>query len=131
MRPGGSPLGRLAELEEASSRPRVLLVVDQFEELFAAEVTEDDRKSFLDRLARLPAAVMAVLRADFYSHCLRYPKLRRALQDNQLTSGRILDALAGARLAVIGREEAELAHDAMLYAWPQLQEWIRRPAPRC
>jgi len=26
---------------------------------------------------------------------------------------------------VIGREEAELAHDAMLYAWPQLQEWIK------
>jgi WD40 repeat protein len=249
MRPGGNPLDRLAELEEASSRPRVLLVVDQFEELFAAEVAEDDRQSFLDRLARLPAAVIA-LRADFYTHCLRYPKLVRTLQDNQVIVGpmsqddlrlmirksakaaglrlesglvntllretrnqaaalpllshalqetwlrrtwnlltlsgywasggienaigqaaqkiynemeadgqsrmrdlllrmvrlgedtedtrrqlplaelsapdrRILDALARARLAVIGREEAELAHDAMLYAWPQLQEWIK------
>jgi WD40 repeat protein len=254
MEPGGDPLGRLVKLEEALSGPGELVVIDQFEELFASEVPENDRKRFLQRLAGLPTAVVA-LRADFYGQCLRYPELVRALQKNQIIVGpmdagnlrqmiyksaktarlrledglvdtllnevglrethnqaaalpllshalqetwlrrsgnlltlagyratggienaigqeaqkiyknldadgksrmrdlllrmvrlgddaedtrrqlplaqltdpdrRILDALAGARLAVIGDDEAELAHDAMLYSWPQLQEWIK------
>jgi WD40 repeat protein len=254
MTPGGDPLATLAGRWDALSGSGRLLVVDQFEELFAAEVAEDDRKRFLHRLARLPAVVI-VLRADFYGQCLRYPELVRALQENQVIVGpmnkddlrvmirqsadtaglrlehgladtllsevgaretrnqaaalpllshalqetwlrrsgnlltlagyrdtggiekaigqaaqevyddmdaagqsrmrdlllrmvrlgddtedtrrqlplaqlsvpdrRILDALAGARLAVIGDEQAELAHDAMLYAWPRLREWIK------
>ena len=253
MTPGGDPLASLAARQDALSGSGGLLVVDQFEELFAAEVAEVDRKLFLDRLARLPAVVIA-LRADFYGQCLTYPELVHALREKQVIVGpmnedslrlmiresakaawlrlehgladtllrevglreprnqaaalpllshalqetwlrrsgnlltvagyrdtggiekaisqaaqqvyddmgpagqsrmrdlllrmvrlgedtedtrrrlplaqlsdpdrRILDALAAARLAVIGDKEAELAHDAILYAWPQLREWI-------
>jgi hypothetical protein len=86
MVPGGDPLASLVAREDALSGSGGLLVIDQFEELFSAEVTEDSRCCFLDRLARLPAVVIA-LRADFYGQCLRYPELVRALRENQVIVG--------------------------------------------
>jgi len=37
---------------------------------------------------------------------------------------RMLDILAAARLVTIDADTAELAHDALLYAWPRLRGWI-------
>jgi WD40 repeat protein/serine/threonine protein kinase/DNA-binding SARP family transcriptional activator len=58
----------------------LLLVVDQFEELFTLTADEDDRQRFLDGLTRLAAdgrsrvRVVVTLRADFLDHPLRYPE---------------------------------------------------------
>jgi WD40 repeat protein/DNA-binding SARP family transcriptional activator len=63
---------------------RLLLVVDQFEELFTLCRSETERTAFLDNLLTAvqgggPTQVVVVLRADFYGHCAQYPKLRQAL----------------------------------------------------
>lgn len=104
MTPGGDPLASLAAREDALSGSGGLLVVDQFEELFTADVTEDGRRRFLDRLARLPAVIIA-LRADFYGRCLRYPGLVRALRENQV----IVEPMSGDTLRLMIRQSAAAA----------------------
>ncbi len=74
----------------SSQAERLLLVVDQFEELFTASQGEGERRSFVDNLMTAagddpagPIAVVLTLRADFYQHCAQYETLRRALADRQ------------------------------------------------
>jgi WD40 repeat protein/basic membrane lipoprotein Med (substrate-binding protein (PBP1-ABC) superfamily)/DNA-binding SARP family transcriptional activator len=78
---------RLTELHAA---PRLLLVVDQFEEIFTLCRDESERKAFIDNLLIAvaperagPTALVIVLRADFYAHCSDYPDLREALARHQ------------------------------------------------
>jgi WD40 repeat protein/DNA-binding SARP family transcriptional activator len=58
----------------------LLLVVDQFEELFTLTAEEETRRRFLAGLTALandphsPARVLVTLRADFLDHPLRYPE---------------------------------------------------------
>ncbi|MEN3541058.1 helix-turn-helix domain-containing protein [Microbispora sp. ZYX-F-249] len=78
--PGERPLDRLEESAGAD-----LLVVDQFEEVFTAGADETEREKFLDALAVRPAVLC--LRADFYSHALRYRSLIPALQNQQIVVG--------------------------------------------
>src|SRR5688572_30475275 len=68
---------------------RILLVVDQFEELFALCRSEDERASFIGNLLTAasepdgPVILLITLRADFYAHCASYPQLREALAQHQ------------------------------------------------
>ena len=68
---------------------RILLVVDQFEELFALCRSEDERASFIGNLLTAssepdgPVVLLITLRADFYAHCASYPQLREALAQYQ------------------------------------------------
>lgn len=76
----------------------LLLVVDQFEELFTLCRSEKDRFNFIDCL--LTAAydeqarviVVIALRADFYAYCASYPILRKALAKHQEYIGAMSDA---------------------------------------
>ncbi len=74
---------------KAGGESRLLLVVDQFEELFALCRSEPERKAFMDNLltaaweADGPAIVLLALRADFYDRCAAYPRLREALAEHQ------------------------------------------------
>jgi len=64
----------------------LLLVVDQFEELFTLTAEEETRRRFLDGLtalaadARAPVRVLLTLRADFLDHPLRYPEFGELLR---------------------------------------------------
>ena len=65
---------------------RLLLVVDQFEELFTACKDAAERQAFVDNLMAAvaeenssPTVVIITLRADFYHHCAQYDNLRNAL----------------------------------------------------
>jgi WD40 repeat protein/basic membrane lipoprotein Med (substrate-binding protein (PBP1-ABC) superfamily)/DNA-binding SARP family transcriptional activator len=78
---------RLTELHAA---PRLLLVVDQFEEIYTLCRDESERKAFIDNLlvavapeSAGPTCLVIVLRADFYAHCADYPELREALARHQ------------------------------------------------
>jgi len=69
---------------------RLLLVIDQFEELFALCRNEAERHAFVDNLLTAtrhetdgPTVVVITLRADFYAHCAAYPDLREALARRQ------------------------------------------------
>jgi WD40 repeat protein/transcriptional regulator with XRE-family HTH domain len=68
------------------SDPRLLIVVDQFEEIFTACRDEAEQQRFITAICALtgPAVVVAALRADFYDRALRYPELARALQERQV-----------------------------------------------
>jgi len=72
---------------------RILLVVDQFEELFALCRAEEERALFIGSLltavsgADAPVLVVITLRADFYAHCANYFQLREALASHQAYIG--------------------------------------------
>ncbi|WP_052346900.1 nSTAND1 domain-containing NTPase [Streptomyces prunicolor] len=63
----------------------LVVVVDQFEEVFTACGDETERQWFIDVLDRLAgpaggAVVVLGVRADFYAACTAHPQLRAALQ---------------------------------------------------
>lgn len=106
----------------------VLLVVDQFEELFTV-VNPEYVPRFIALLARVNATVaqvhvVATLRADFYHRCLELPELVRLLERGQFPLGTPRDTLlemivgpaerAGLRYAegLPGRILADLGTDA-------------------
>ncbi len=66
----------------------VLLIIDQFEELFALVEDEGRRKMFLDALLvalddpHSPLKVIATLRADFYGRPLEYPEFGPRFTDS-------------------------------------------------
>ncbi|MFB7739478.1 hypothetical protein ACFC08_35040 [Streptomyces sp. NPDC056112] len=81
----------------AASDIRLLLIVDQLEELFTLGVDETERQEFLDFLSCVttgggegeePMGVVVYgVRADFYTMCAGYPQLRSVLQDAQVLVG--------------------------------------------
>jgi WD40 repeat protein len=76
-------------LLEPAHAAYMLLVVDQFEELFALCRSEEERTAFIDNLLTTactrdgPGIVVITLRADFYAACSGYPQLREALAQSQ------------------------------------------------
>jgi DNA-binding SARP family transcriptional activator/WD40 repeat protein len=77
-------------LVETEGAKKLLLVVDQLEELFTLCDDEQERTAFIDNLLTAadpemsgPTVVVITLRADFYPHCAKYPALREALARNQ------------------------------------------------
>jgi WD40 repeat protein len=76
-------------LRSGSPQARVVLVVDQFEEVFTLCRDEQERVSFLGNVlyaAGVPdghCVVVLTLRADFYPRCAAYPDLALVLSTNQ------------------------------------------------
>ncbi|QTE01905.1 translocation protein TolB [Streptomyces cyanogenus] len=76
---------------------RLVVVVDQLEELFTLGSSEQDRHDFLDFLSALASIgsageepiglVVYGMRSDFYTPCADYPQLRGVLQDRQVLIG--------------------------------------------
>jgi WD40 repeat protein/DNA-binding SARP family transcriptional activator len=94
LRPGEHPLRALEQATvEAAPRGRLVLAVDQFEELFSACREEPERAAFVDALiacARDPrrrALILIAIRADFYGRCASYAELWRLLGANQVPVG--------------------------------------------
>lgn len=82
----------VSRLLSGGAAKRLLLVVDQFEELFTLCRDQTERKAFIDNL--LTAAVddgvttvVITLRADFYAHCFAFDNLRTALESYQKNIG--------------------------------------------
>ena len=84
----------LAEaLDTLPADARLLLAVDQLEELFTACRSDAERAAFADTLARAAAdpdgraVVVVALRADFYGRFAAYPGLAELLGGNQVLVG--------------------------------------------
>ena len=76
---------------------QLVLVVDQFEEVFTSCADDEERRVFIAALcaaATGPAGALVVLglRADFYAQVLRYPQLVAAVQAGQLAVGPMNEA---------------------------------------
>ncbi|MFC5819145.1 hypothetical protein ACFPUY_28950 [Nonomuraea harbinensis] len=68
---------------------RLVLVVDQFEELFTLVTDERERQAFVGALHAMAArpggaAVIVGVRADYWERCAAYPHLAEAIQDGQV-----------------------------------------------
>jgi class 3 adenylate cyclase/WD40 repeat protein len=110
MRPGEHPIQELrsalgsaglvangdgdlvASMGQVEAGGRLVLLVDQFEELFTTTVDAAERDAFVEALVRATEdheRVIAVLtiRADFYGHCAEYPELARLLAANHVLVG--------------------------------------------
>ena len=75
----------------------LLLVIDQFEELFSLCRSVAERSAFINNLITAAsdepggAIVIITLRADFYAHCASYLQLRQALATHQEYIGAMSD----------------------------------------
>ncbi len=81
---------RIFNQKRTGADERVLLVIDQFEELFTLCREEQERQAFIENLLRAtapeldrPINVAIALRADFYGHAAQYASLREALSQRQ------------------------------------------------
>jgi WD40 repeat protein/class 3 adenylate cyclase len=103
MRPGEHPLRELERalgttlpdggLADLARDERLLLVVDQFEELFTLCSDDEERAAFVqvltDATARpdAPVSVVIAIRADFYGRCAAFPALAELLSANHVLVG--------------------------------------------
>ena len=94
LRPGERPLEALEQAtSECPADGRLIVAVDQFEEVFTACRDEGERAAFADALTaraldpRRPALVLIAVRADFYGRCASYPELARQLGANHMLVG--------------------------------------------
>jgi WD40 repeat protein/DNA-binding SARP family transcriptional activator len=78
-----------AALRRVGRGTRLLVVVDQFEELFTACRDPAQRGAFVDALTASDERMVVVLavRADFYGACAQHPQLARLLGENHVLVG--------------------------------------------
>jgi formylglycine-generating enzyme required for sulfatase activity len=85
-----------------SGAPLLLIVIDQFEELFTLCKDPGEQKMYIDNLLSAASpdgavAVILTLRADFYARCAEFANLRSVLQQYQKFIGpMLLDELRSA-----------------------------------
>jgi WD40 repeat protein/transcriptional regulator with XRE-family HTH domain len=116
-RPRGQPgaNGSMADRDQPPRQGQLLLVVDQFEELFTQCAEEGQRRAFITALHaaattghgpdQAPAAlVMLGVRADFEARCADYPQLAGPVQDRYLVT-----AMTGRQLRMAITEPAKKA----------------------
>ncbi|MEH2061490.1 MAG: ATP-binding protein [Nostoc sp.] len=78
--------GLSAILENLPSSVKLLLVVDQFEEVFTGGASQQEKQRFIDLLTQVVEitdsrlAVVITMRADFLELCLQYPSLTQLIQ---------------------------------------------------
>ncbi|GGL13995.1 hypothetical protein Sme01_70790 [Sphaerisporangium melleum] len=86
----------LAVLQTLAGGPddeELLVVVDQFEEIFTLCRSAEERRCFIEALVTATQAansrtrVVLGVRADFYARCAEHPELEEALQEAQLLVG--------------------------------------------
>ena len=95
-RPTRDPRAPTVEPDQPSRQRRLLLVVDQFEELFTQCGDEKQRRAFIMALHaaaavcaldQAPAALVVLgVRADFEARCADYPQLAGPVQDRYLVT---------------------------------------------
>ena len=92
-----------AAVERRRRASRVVVAVDQFEELFAAAVAEDERRAFVDVLVDAAwdperrALVLLALRADFFGRLAPYVALADLVGPNHVLLGPMSRASSGGR----------------------------------
>ncbi|WP_018503898.1 NACHT and WD repeat domain-containing protein [Parafrankia discariae] len=89
-KPRSAPDGDETTKQYGRHEPRMMIAVDQFEEVFTLCVDQGEREAFVRALCATAAggAVVVIgLRADFYGTCASFPELVEVLQVNQVVVG--------------------------------------------
>lgn len=85
-------------IEQLSDSERLLLVIDQFEEVFTLCPKEEERRQFIELLtqvAKIPdsrLAIVTTMRADFLEPCLSYESLTKLIQNEAVYMPPLLGA---------------------------------------
>lgn len=91
--PGNINLAVRQAFIDKPDNARLVIFIDQFEEVFTLCKDEQERKSFINVLVSAAnstnnqIAVIVALRADHYGNCSPYPGLSSLLSDNQILVG--------------------------------------------
>jgi WD40 repeat protein/class 3 adenylate cyclase len=157
LRPGEHPSDALEEVLRSNVQgERLVVVVDQFEEVFSTTADESERAMFVDRLVALAsdperAAVVLTIRADYTGHLATYAGLAELLAANLVLVGpmgpeelrraielparrvglRVESALADALVAEVGEEPGglPLLSTALVELWQAREDgWLRLEA---
>ena len=82
---------RLWSSETSAKSPRLILIIDQFEEVFSSTIDEPERSSFIRAICALstksddnpipPVMLIIGIRADTYARCADYAQLHSAMTD--------------------------------------------------
>ena len=102
---------------DAGGTARLVLIIDQFERVFAADGPDErlERTAFIDAVCAAaarpaglrgepPARVVIAVRGDYWDRCAAYPQLVPAMEGDQLVVGPMPEA--GLRHAITGPAEA-------------------------
>ena len=149
---GGDALRNAVDITRPPKGAHILLIADQFEEIFTLTANAEDRHRYISALLRavqlesdVPVHLVLSMRADFYSRCLDHTELSLCLEANlynvpRMTSAQLRAAieqrlalaaataeegLVDALLADVGEEPGDLA--LLEHALGQL--WERRLLP--
>ncbi|ONI75052.1 hypothetical protein ALI144C_40515 [Actinosynnema sp. ALI-1.44] len=139
-------------IRQATGESEMLLVVDQFEEVFTLCRDDGERSRFIQALVTAATRetsrtrVVIGVRADFYGHCAQYPELVTALRDAQImvgpmTADELRCAIVGpaakmgytAETALVARLIADAAREPAalpLVSHALLETWRRRRGTR-
>ena len=115
--PGEAHLLIREMLLAAGDPTRLVLIIDQFEQVFAADGPDErlERTAFIDAVCAAatqpaglagepPARVVIAVRGDYWDRCAAYPQLVRAMEDDQLVVRPMPEA--SLRRAVTGPAQA-------------------------
>jgi WD40 repeat protein/energy-coupling factor transporter ATP-binding protein EcfA2 len=84
------PEGLVKLIERLPDAERLLLVIDQFEEVFTVCPVEEDRRRFIELITQVAEiadsrlAVVTTMRADFVEPCLQYESLTKLIQSQAI-----------------------------------------------
>jgi hypothetical protein len=111
--------GRMLTLDGYREAGRIRGVVAQTAEAVYAELSPSERRIVRQTLLRLTAV------GDGPSITRRRATLTELVQLGVAGEAeRVLDRLSRARLIVLDAHGVEMAHDALISAWPRLQRWL-------
>jgi hypothetical protein len=120
----GNNLLHLA-LRGSDAKPeRIVLLVDQFEEVFAGSVSKEDRGAFIDNLVYAatteggPGVVIITMRADRYGDCASHPDLGQVISAShellgEMTPGQLREAIEKPALAAGSSVEPALVAELL------------------
>lgn len=157
LRPGEHPAGELERaLASCDPAERLVLVVDQLEEVFTTTTDESERAAFIDRIVELArdserSVVVVTIRADYTGHCAPYDELAALFSSNLVLVGpmgseelrravelparrvglRVESALADALVEEVGDEPGglPLLSTALVELWRARDDrWLRLEA---
>ncbi|HUQ57463.1 WD40 repeat domain-containing protein [Lentzea sp.] len=130
--PGALPLLSHALLETWRRRDRGRLTLDGYRASggVAGAVAATAESTYAELSVREQAVARAVLLRLVQTHDDVTDLRRRAPLDEVMAAGRpadtahVVNVLANARLIVVADGVVELAHEALVRAWPRLRKWI-------
>ncbi|HEX6345159.1 hypothetical protein [Umezawaea sp.] len=131
-RPGGLPLLSHALLETWRRRERGTLTLDGYRASggVAGAVAATAESTYAELSPRGQVVARSVLLRLVQTYDDANDLRRRAPLDEVLAAGKptdtahVVNVLANARLVVVADGVVELAHEAVVRAWPRLREWI-------